>query len=268
MQVSEDWLLIHDDFEDGSWERRGLPTLHRMHGSELAVNAGDALQVIMWKILFDNQRVLGAQKSYEIAQEFYTMLTRTTIGQTAEIKWAIENKVDFSDDDWFFIADGKTSYYTISGPMRLGAIMAGVTKKQLDSITNFGLYLGRCFQLVDDILDVTSDFGGLKKQTGNDIFEGKRTIILGHLLRTAGKEDKKRLVSILSLKKDAKSKEDVLWVMKKMIDYGSIDYAKGLALELKNKAYEIFSKELKFLAHKPAREELESLIHFVLERDH
>ena len=63
------------------------------------------------------------------------------------------------------MADGKSAYYSIAGPLRLGTILAGVNINQLNKITDFGLHLGRCFQLVDDILDLEQD----KK-------EGKKTL--------------------------------------------------------------------------------------------
>ena len=53
MQMSEDWILIHDDIEDNSESRRGKPALHKIHGNELAINAGDAVHISMWKALKD-----------------------------------------------------------------------------------------------------------------------------------------------------------------------------------------------------------------------
>lgn len=267
MQVSEDWILIHDDFEDNSLERRGKPTLHRMFGNELAVNAGDSLQIIMWKILADNQAILGQKKTFGLIDEFYRILSRTTFGQSIEIKWSKENKAGLTDEDWFFIADGKTFYYTIAGPVRLGAIIAGANQRQLETLAEFGIYLGRSFQIIDDVLDLTSDFAGLKKQTGNDIYEGKRTVILGHLLRSTSPADKKKLISILCKKREEKNQKEVAWVIQKMKEYRSLDYARLLATKLKEKALFIFEKDLKFLSKQPSRKNLETLIHFVLERE-
>lgn len=150
MQMSEEWILIHDDIEDNSEKRRGEPTLHKIYGNELAINAGDSLQIIMWKIIND-------QRSSAINEEFYKMLLRTTLGQGVEQIWTNRKDKDISKDEYFFIADSKSAYYTISGPMRLGAIIAGASRNQIEKITNFGLYLGRCFQLVDDILDLEQD---------------------------------------------------------------------------------------------------------------
>lgn len=268
MQVSEEWLLIHDDFEDGSWQRRGKPTLHIMYGPEHAVNAGDALHIIMWRILVDNGSILGANKTYLITDEFCRILARTALGQSAELQWIEDINKELSDNDWFFIADGKTSYYTIAGPMRLGAIIAGANTNQLNQLAEFGINLGRCFQLVDDILDLTSDFRGLKKQVGNDIYEGKRTVILGHLLRTADKVDKKRIISILEKGRDQKSEKEVTWIINKMHHYGSIEYARKLARDFKEKAQVFFEKDLKFLSNQPARNHLEELINFILEREY
>lgn len=265
MQLSEEWILNHDDWEDNSRLRRGKPALHRLYGPELAVNAGDALHVIMWKVFLDNSKILGYEKSWEIMNEFYVMLMRTTTGQGVEIKITKDNLLKFSDNDWYFIADGKTSYYTVATPMRLGAILANASKKQLDRLAEFGVYLGRCFQLVDDILDVTSDFSGLK-QFGNDIYEGKRTMLLGHLLRKIKSPDRNKLLKILAKERDSKTENEVNWVIDKMNEYGSIKYAKNRASKLRDHAYEIFKNDLKFLKKEPYRGQLETLIHFILER--
>jgi len=267
MQISEEWLLIHDDFEDGSIIRRGKPALHIMFNPELAVNAGDALHILMWKVLKDNVGVLGEKKTFELIEEFHKILMRTVLGQAVEIDWFKSNREKLSEKDWYFIADGKTSYYTIAGPMRLGAIIANADSVQLGHLAEFGKYLGRCFQLTDDILDITSDFKG-QKQKGNDIYEGKRTVILGHLLENADDEDREKLLKILEKNREDKSKDEVNWVIGKMEEHGSTEHTRKLAGELKKKALDMFNRDLKFLSNQPARDRLEELIHFVLERDH
>lgn len=268
MQLSEEWLLIHDDLEDNSDQRRGKPSLHKLYNQALATNAGDSLQIIMWKVLMDNHMILGPSLTFKILEEFYVMLTRTVIGQTTEINLFSKKLQIYSDEDWFFIADGKTSYYTIAGPIRLGAMIAGVTNKQLEDLTLFGLYLGRCFQIVDDVLDLTGTFKGLKKRIGNDIIEGKRTIILSHLLKNMTDSDSNKLKKIYDYLNHDKKDNDIKWVLDKMNELGSIDYAKSLALKYKTKALNMFKNELKFLSNQKARKELETLITFILERDH
>lgn len=207
MQLSEEWILISDDIEDKSETRRGKPTLHKMYGNELAINASDALETIMWKMIADTN-------DNKVIDEFYRLLLRTTLGQGVEQIWTNEKK-DLTDDEYFFVADSKSAYYSIAGPIRLGAIVAGATDDQLDKLTEFGLYLGRCFQLVDDILDIEED----KK-------EGKKT-----LANTKG-----------------------------------VDHTKKLAEEMKQKAKDIFDRDLDFLSHDPAETKIQELMNFILER--
>lgn len=182
MQCSEEWILISDDIEDNSEKRRSKPTLHKMHGVELAINASDALENIMWKMILDiNDK--------RISDEFYKILSRTILGQGVEQIWT-NKKENITPEKYFFVADSKSAYYSIAGPIRLGAILGGATKSQIDKLTDFGLHLGRCFQLVDDILDIDQD-----KE------EGKTTLVttLGtEKVRQLAKNEKEKAEKIFS----------------------------------------------------------------------
>lgn len=266
MQLSEEWILVHDDIQDNSMVRRGLPALHRIYGIELAVNAGDALQTIMWKVISDNREVLPPNVCTQITDEFYRILTRTIIGQTTEVLWIKDKRLDFSDEDWYYIADGKTSYYTIAGPMRLGAIVGGANKNQLETISKFGTLVGRSFQITDDVLDFTSDFAGLKKQAYNDLYEGKRTLIIGHLYRHASDAEKVKISKIMAKPREEKTEKEIAWLANEIRKYKSIDYAIETANKLKEQAIVMFNKELQFLADPIARAKLLTLIKFIVER--
>lgn len=268
MQTSEDWILNHDDIEDDSLERRGLPSLHRIYGKELAINGGDALQILMWRILFQNFSLLGMEKGQKIFDEFCLILDRTILGQTVEIKWTQENKKNLTEDDIFFILESKTGFYTIAGPMRLGAILAGANSDQLEKIYKFGVLLGRSFQIIDDLLDLTSDFAGLKKQQGNDIFEGKKTLMLIHLYQNISASEKQKLEEIMTKTRDQKTPQEVGWVIDSMKKYSSLDYCKSKALEFAAQAKEIFETELTFLNREPYRSQLLEMIDFITTRDH
>lgn len=266
MQASEDWVLMHDDWEDQSLERRGGPALHLMIGGDQAVNCGDMLHLLMWKMLRDNDYVLGPDLSREVADEMDQMLIRTVFGQSVEMKWTNENKLDLTDDDLFFVIGGKTSYYTIAGPLRLGAIIGGATQEQLDALIEFGTPLGRCFQIRDDLLDLTTDFEGQKKQFCNDLFEGKRTVPLLHLYRHAKPADKNKIKSILDKPRAQKTEEEVRWMLDKMKEYGSLEYAQNVAAKLAQEAQDVFDKKLGFLSHEPGRSHLKAAIEFILNR--
>lgn len=267
MQISEDWILNHDDIEDDSESRRGKRALHKIYGNELAINGGDALHVIMWKVLFDNFSILNKKKAMKITEEFYTMLSRTILGQGIELRWTRDKRFDLNEEDNLLILESKTGYYTIAGPMRLGAIIAGASEKQLTQIYRFGVMLGRSFQIVDDILDLTSDFSGQKKK-GNDIYENKRTLMLLHLLKMSSEVDKKFISEILEKKREEKREEDVEIMVELMKKYGSLDYGKKMADKYASEAKNIFEKELKFIRIEPYRSQLISGIDFIVNRDH
>ena len=268
MQMSEDWMLIHDDIEDQSLQRRGQPAIQKIYGDELAINAGDALHALMWQVLSKNYSILDPKIAQKIQDEFFCMLNRTILGQTIEIKWTQDNRFDLTEEDILLILESKTGYYTIAGPMRLGAILAGASETQLESIYKFGILLGRSFQIVDDLLDLTSDFAGQKKQQGNDIYEGKRTIMLIHLLNNANSSDLFKLKQILSKNRSEKTPKEVDWVIKKMEEYGSLEYGKKLAKKFATQAQKIFDNDLKFLSKEPFRSELQSIFDFILTRNH
>lgn len=149
IQISQEWILISDDIEDNSDKRRDKPTLHRIYGLELAINASDALETVMWKSIIDI-------KNKKVIDEFYKIMMRTILGQAVEQIWT-NKKIKTNTDQNTFVIDSKAGYYTVAGPLRIGAIIAGISGRRLDIITDFGLHLGRCFQIVDDILDYEQD---------------------------------------------------------------------------------------------------------------
>lgn len=268
MQISEDWILGHDDIEDQSEERRGLPAIQKLYGDHLALNAGDNLHLLMWQVLGQNFSILDKNIAQLIYQEFFDMINRTILGQTIEIKWIEDNRYDLTIEDVLLIAESKTCYYTISGPMRLGAILAGGTDQQLESIYHFGQMLGRAFQITDDLLDLTSDFGGLKKQQGNDIYESKRTVMLVHLLENIDSKNKFKLIEVLNKSRSQKTQSEVEWVIDQMKSVGSLDFGRKLATDFSQKARQIFETDLKFLSLEPFRSQLSDCIDFITTRNH
>ncbi len=264
MELSQNWILIHDDVEDQSSKRRGKPTLHLRYDVEQAINAGDGLHTIMWKALSDNLRVLDAKKAKLIFDEFYNMILRTCVGQTAELNF--RDRWDIDEEDVLYILDGKTGYYTIAGPMRLGAVIAGKEpqkdKKLFENINEFGTNLGRCFQIIDDVLDVTSDFSGLKER-GGDIQEGKRSLLLIKLLKKADSFDQKKILKIMNKPVGSKTPAEIDIIISLMEEYGVIDEARTIANEYANKSRNVLS-ELPFSdIH---RQRFEDLITYILTR--
>jgi geranylgeranyl diphosphate synthase type II len=246
MELSQNWVLIHDDIEDSSNMRRGKEALHLIYGVNQSINAGDALHMIQWRVLNENLDLFSSVDKIKLVfDEFYSMLMRTALGQTAEM--SKRNSFDLTDDDVNYILDGKTGYYTIAGPMRLGAILADKNPMKdgdlFQKIDEFGLALGRAFQIIDDVLDVTSDFEGLKEK-GNDIQEGKRSLLFVRLLNKLSIDDKATFIDIMKKEIGTRSKEEIQKVIDWMNSYGVIE-------EVKKEAYEFAEQSKRILNELP-----------------
>ena len=268
MQTSEDWILVHDDIQDLSEHRRGKPALHKMHGIELAMNAGDALHLIMWNILRDNEKVLGPELTFKIMDYFIKMLTITTEGQTIEMMYSINKKYgDLKDEDYYEVVDIKTGRYTIVGPLQLGAIVAGASKKQLDALEKLGIAFGRAFQITDDTLNVSGDYKKYGKEIGGDIAEGKVTLMLTHLVNNCSLDEKKKILEIYKRKREEIGKDEIKYVIDLMNKYKSIDYAKKKAKEYANETKRIFDESFKDIPESDAKKAIRAGIDFIVNRD-
>ena len=267
MQTSEDWLLIHDDFEDDSDERRGKPALHKMYGSEIAVNAGDALHMMQWKMLADNICVLNEKTVKRLFDTMYDFLMVTAEGQYVEMSFIRDKKVDITDEDFYRIADGKAAWYSIIGPIQLGAIIAGASDSDLKKIAEFGLPAGRAFQIQDDVLNLIGDVKKYGKEIGGDVLEGKRTLIFAHLIRSCSPDEKKKIIGIYLKPRTEKTEEEKEYVISLMHKYKSIEYARQKAREFANQALASFKKNFSKLPGRQAAEILAAGIEFIVTRD-
>ena len=267
MQASEDWMLIHDDIEDNSEQRRGKPCLHKIYGMELALNAGDALHMIMWKMLRDNDKVLGEEKAKKIFDLMYNVLLLTCEGQYIDISWIVHKKIDIAEEKYYEMVDAKAGAYTIYGPMQLGAIVAGAPDEQINSIKEWGIPFGRAFMIHDDVLNLTADKEKYGKEIGGDVLEGKRTLILIHLIRNCSKEEKKKVIEIYLKRREEKTNEEKNYVINLMKKYGSIGYAHQKSLEFANEAKKIFDKNTSILKDSFAKRAIRDGMDFVVKRE-
>src|SRR5580765_7358208 len=101
-------FLVHDDIEDESDLRRGLPTLHAEHGVPIAVNAGDMLTALSVRILRDNLPTLGLPLMWRVCDEFDHMMQESLEGQAMELGWIRDNCCDITDEDYLRMVLKKT----------------------------------------------------------------------------------------------------------------------------------------------------------------
>lgn len=267
MQTSEDWLLIHDDVEDHSLKRRGLATLHEMYGEELAINAGDALHILMWKMLGDNARSFNSETGWKIFNTINDILLKVTEGQYLELKWIRDNKIFISPDEYLDMIKKKTAYYTVIGPLQLGATLAGAAENEVNKIEEWGTPFGYAFQVWDDYMNIITPDSKQGKERGGDILEGKRTLMLSHLLDHCNKKERNKIEKIYLKQRPKKTGQDKNYVLHLMNTYGSADYAKKIARQFGEQAKDIFNKNTAHLKETKAKKTIRAGIEFVTHRE-
>jgi len=266
IELFQHWILIHDDIEDSSELRRGEPSLHRKYSEPLALNAGDALHARMWGALLTNRGSLGLNTTVRVMEEFSWMVNETTEGQHMELGWVHDGRWDLTESDYYEMCTRKTSWYTVASPCRLGAIVAGADERVLESLKDFGLKLGVAFQIQDDSLNLVGDEKKYGKAKSDDILEGKRTLILLHLLETAGAAERRRVLSIMGKKREEKTEADVEYVLSLIQRRDAIAYARTRAVELMKEAVSALTG-IRWRGNKEAAALLESFARFAVERE-
>jgi len=266
IELFQNWILIHDDIEDGSELRRGEPSLHRKYNVALALNTGDALHARTWEALLRNQERLGVGRTLLVMKEFSRMVNETTEGQHMELGWVTSRRWDLSERDYYEMCTKKTSWYTIASPCRLGAIVAGAAGPILDSLREYGIKLGIAFQIQDDALNLVGDQVKFGKAKSDDILEGKRTLILLHLLSTLGEGERDKVISIMNKDRGAKTAADVEHVMALIDRQDAVGFARKRASELMNEALAILN-EISWKGDREAAETLAEFSRFAVERE-
>lgn len=271
LELYHNAFLIHDDIEDESWWRRGKPTLHIDHGVPIAVNVGDAMLSLSLQPLLDNVERVGLGPALRILRAIAKMTRMTVDGQGLELEWVRSNTWRLDDADYLTMVELKTSWYTFITPLQAGAIAAGAGPERMAPLESLGRHLGAAFQITDDLLNLRADPEEYGKEIGGDIWEGKRTLMLLHTLRSAEPKDQGRAVAILAKRRpgpdgelelaqlldrltvcgqlsqsgraqiqarlqvhqpsEAKSLNDIRWVYELMHRTGSLKHARNVAAE-------------------------------------
>jgi geranylgeranyl diphosphate synthase, type II len=281
LELFQNWILIHDDIEDGSEMRRGVPALHRKYGVELAINAGDALHGKMWELLLSNRSVLGSELTLNILREFAQMLNETTEGQQMELSWNSGNDWNIEESDYLLMVTKKAAWYTCVSPSRLGLLVAlsgnnadssavEAPSKLMDKTIEFGTNLGIGFQIIDDVLNLTADESKYGKEILGDLFEGKRTLMLIHLLQSLGTKEKDNVIELLSKPRQSKTVDEMKWILRLMKEKGSLDYARRVAARHSSTAMKQFDEIALPQSHVHPRifSQMRNLLEYLTTRDY
>jgi geranylgeranyl diphosphate synthase type II len=271
IEFAHNAFLVHDDIEDGSHQRRGRPTLHHLHGTPLAVNAGDALAVLAWQPLRDGTP-LSSRLSRRVSDEFLEMLTRTIEGQATELGWRADNVIDLEPSDYLALIAQKTCWYTTVWPLRVGALIGSADTAPLEALTRFGFYLGAAFQIRDDLLNLVGSADSYGKDLLGDITEGKRTLMLIHLLGAASADERNAVVAFLahagqpSADAGKHPDMDAETVLELMVRHGSLEFAFQFGQGVAAAAYESFHEAFARVPPSASRDFIEALVPYMLAR--
>jgi geranylgeranyl diphosphate synthase type II len=259
-------FLVHDDIEDESELRRGHPTLHALHGLPLALNAGDALAILGLEPLQRNAELVGTKLAGRIAAEFTTMARLTLEGQATELGWIRDNVIDLEPSDYLDLIMRKTCWYTTIHPMRVGMLVGALGSLDPDRVVDFGFHLGAAFQIRDDVLNLVGDEAVYGKEILGDLLEGKRTLMLIHLLGELPSGERGELRDFLSTPREARSIEAARDVRDLMITYGSIEVAEEYARLFALRAEDSYGYAFGTAANTPPGRFIRRLISYMLER--
>lgn len=260
-------LLIHDDIQDESVMRRGKPALHVLHGVPLALNAGDALTLLSLRPLMENRHILGPDLTIRLIEETEKMAIESAEGQALELGWRRDNVLDLTEADYLEMVMKKTCWLATIHPLRAGALIGSRGRADVAPLVRFGFLLGAAFQVQDDILNLVGDAGAYGKELDGDIHEGKRTIMMLHVLSHGTPDERDRVRAIFSKPRSERTADDVRWVRGRMDAFGSIDHGREVANGLAGAAR--FELEAIFGDLPPSRDRdfIEQLVTWVIERD-
>ncbi|TFV86970.1 polyprenyl synthetase family protein [Blastococcus sp. CT_GayMR16] len=264
-------FLVHDDVEDDSELRRGEATLHQQYGRGLAVNAGDGLAVLALGALRDNEGPLGRRLAARIWSEFDFMARLTVDGQARELGWQRDGRIDLTPDDYLDLIMRKTCWYTTLLPLRVGALIGtgtgGGRSPDLDAMLRFGFFLGAAFQIRDDILNLTGSTALYGKEALGDLREGKRTLMVIHLLAAASARDRASVAGYLALEPAQRTGDIAARILAMMHDHGSVAFADEFARGIARSAALTFEEAFAGVPDSPARRFVRDLVPFMVDRD-
>jgi octaprenyl-diphosphate synthase len=242
--------LLHDDVVDMADMRRGKPTANSVWGNQVVVLVGD--------FLYSNAlKTAVAQKSQRIMEILSDATTRMTEGELLQL-----NRIgdpDMTEEDYIEIISAKTGAL-ISAACRIGAVLGGMPEAMESRLGDFGMKTGIVFQMADDILDYMAEEGELGKKLCKDLEEGKITLPLLYLLKTAGKEEAAEIKKMIRDSFPAEGVDRVLALLKKHRSIeSSLDKARSLVDAAK--------AELAAFPDGPSKEALLAIADYSLSRE-
>ena len=257
IEIVHNFTLVHDDIMDDDDTRRGLNAVHIEYGLPTAINAGDAMLAIAFERLV-GAKGLAHRDVGAMVNRLAWMVRRVSEGQQLDIEF--EDRIAVSESDYFEMIEGKTAVMFLTCA-EVGARMSGADAETIQCMADWGLAVGLCFQLMDDLIDVLSDSDTLGKPAGSDLAQGKRTLMVIHALSQPDSPELNNLKAVLG-KGESATQAEIDLGLAALKSIGSVDYARMKAEEYHKKAHSCLDR----LRDSPALLALRELTDYQLNR--
>ena len=235
IELLHDFMLVHDDIIDKSDKRRGKPSMHAMlnshlkgykkikfNGQDLSIILGDIMYAIAINAFLSIKEDMVRKE--QALKKFIDTAIYTGCGEFIELINGANPIEKITKQSIYRVYDYKTANYTFSTPLATGAILAGASSSQVDKLFNFGIYLGRAFQIKDDIIGLFEEEKKIGKSTLTDLQEGKKTLLVWYAYNHSNQKYKLVIKNVFS--KAKVKKNDLLKIRNAIKRSGALDYAK------------------------------------------
>jgi len=260
IELAHEGSIMIDDVEDLGGLRRGKPCTHKIFGEDVAINAGSFMYFLPSLVFMKHRNDFDEKTLLKAWEAFAQEMINIHAGQAMDIQWHNGNQVEIEEKEYMQMCAYKTGCLTRMAA-KLAAVLSGASNEQIEKLSKFAEMVGIGFQIQDDVLSASGSEFQDKKGYGDDITEGKRTLIVIHALKNADEKNRKRLLEILGMHtKDKSFIKEALDILNRD---GSVDYAREKAKQLVSEAWD----EVKpVLPDSAAKKKLKALADFLINR--
>ncbi len=263
-EVVHNGTLIVDDIEDESELRRGKPCSHEVYGVDIAVNAGNTMYYLPLLPLMEKRETIQPEKLRDLYEVYTQEMINLSMGQAMDIAWhkGIAKADNLSEEDYLQMCAYKTGTLARMAA-KLAAVLTDANNELVGKLGRYAESIGIAFQMQDDVLDLTGkEFAKKKGGLGQDITEGKRTLMVIYTLQKAKSAVRKRLVQILNMHTtDQTLRDEAISIMQKS---GAIEHVKVLAAQIVEESWMDVEK---LLPESEAKEKLRAFAKFLIKRN-
>jgi len=187
--------LVHDDIEDDDAFRYGRPALHRQYGTATAINVGDFLIGLGYRLVASQRDALPAEVTADVTAQFARAHTRLCEGQGAELIWRDARQKRLTPLDALKLYALKTSP-AFEAALLAGVRMAGPVEPYREAVAQYSRHLGVAYQIINDLDDWQDDQPN-KRVTGGDVLGGRPTVLLALALQDLDEPDCRELLGLI-----------------------------------------------------------------------